>query len=275
MKIRISLLILSILFSSCSSDPSDEVGKIRISSDYHGANIYIDGNLKGTIGDKGYTDISFNQGKHEIKVEKITDDWIYRKTSVVVIESNSSIKIKLDRFIGPKQAQRILAEKNKKQAQIIVARHQKNTARYISHDNGTVSDKNTGLMWKKCSEGQKWTSGHCSGKAGKYKWQLAQDNAKSVNYAGYSDWRVPTNKELRSLVFCSNSDDHSQSCSGDYQKPTINQNVFPKTPASYFWSSSVNAENSSSAWNIYFYYGNNYSKGVNYNLHMRLVRSGQ
>lgn len=63
-----------------------------------------------------------------------------------------------------------------------------------SNDGLTVKDEVTGLTWQKTYE--KPTSG------GAYYWgetQTVVDNLNKKNYGGYSDWRVPTIKELYSL----------------------------------------------------------------------------
>ncbi|MBK7211718.1 MAG: DUF1566 domain-containing protein [Bacteroidales bacterium] len=63
-----------------------------------------------------------------------------------------------------------------------------------SSDGLTVKDEVTGLTWQKTYE--KPTSG------GMYYWAETQtevDNLNKQNYGGYSDWRVPTIKELYSL----------------------------------------------------------------------------
>jgi hypothetical protein len=107
------------------------------------------------------------------------------------------------------------------------------TSRYVINDNGTVIDKITGLMWKKCSEGQ--TGDECKNELTvTYTWQLALQQAKKNNdikFAGYSDWRVPNIKELFSIM--------ENQCT-----PGINLTVFPNTPPlqgsfvqTQFWSS--------------------------------------
>ena len=126
-----------------------------------------------------------------------------------------------------------------------------------------------------------------------YKWQSAQDHAKTVNFAGYSDWRVPTMAELNTLVYCSNGKVRKfkangwetikhegyygcgSNIRGDYQRPTINQLIFPNTPASYFWSASPNAYYGYYAWLLNFNNGNDYNYNRGYAYRVRLVRSGQ
>jgi hypothetical protein len=139
------------------------------------------------------------------------------------------------------------------------------TSRFTVNNNGTLSDSKTGLMWKKCSEGQSGTD--CSvGGAAAYTWQLALQQAQTVNngggFAGYSDWRVPNVKELLSIV--------EEQC----VEPSINLTVFPNAPSNRFWSSSPYAGYSYYAWFVYFDYGysvSNNSKG-NYYEYVRLVR---
>ncbi|OQX04353.1 MAG: hypothetical protein BWK73_36495 [Thiothrix lacustris] len=107
----------------------------------------------------------------------------------------------------------------------------------------TVSDNKTGLMWKKCTEGQTWgmlvttnTYG-CIGDPAKYKWKSALELAQSTNssggFAGYVDWRVPNMSELISIV--------EYQCVG----PALNLAVFPNSPRykgdgywPLYWSSS-------------------------------------
>ncbi|PID46489.1 MAG: hypothetical protein CSB47_03800 [Proteobacteria bacterium] len=161
--------------------------------------------------------------------------------------------------------------------------YREHAKRYQIHNNGTVSDRNTGLMWKRCSEGQ--SGEYCQqGKAKEYNWQQAQA-LKGSRFAGYSDWRVPTIEELRSLVFCSNGTpaeeawdyacDGKNDRNGSYQRPTINQTAFPNTPASRFWSSSPYAGYSNYAWYVDFYDGDGHPDHKNNSRYVRLVRGGQ
>ncbi len=147
------------------------------------------------------------------------------------------------------------------------------TSHLIDNFNGTISDPKTGLIWKKCSEGQSYISStnSCNNAATGYTWAEALQQAQDVNAGlggealGQNDWRVPNTKELLSII--------ERSCIN----PAINEYVFPATPylASY-WSSSYYISNSFKAWGVEFYNGDseaNYkSDGVPV---VRLVRSGQ
>ncbi|MBL4661583.1 MAG: caspase family protein, partial [Alcanivoracaceae bacterium] len=131
---------------------------------------------------------------------------------------------------------------------------------------GTVINKN--LMWMRCSLGQTWNKGtnHCDGKAKEYQWEESKTKAKSYSYAGHSDWRVPTIKELETLVYCSPGKPKVYSrgrlagCPDkDDNRPTVDQDKFPDTKNSIFWSASPNTSFSSDAWSVYFNYGHSYS----------------
>ena len=137
--------------------------------------------------------------------------------------------------------------------------------RYQVHGDGTVTDTVTGLMWMQCSLGQIYANGTCSDAADatEHNWQAALEAAEDYTFATYSDWRLPNIKELSSLA------------ARDRYNPAINSTVFPNTPSDWYWSASPDADFSNLAWRLYFYYGYDDYDGRNYDLHVRLVRSGQ
>ena len=137
------------------------------------------------------------------------------------------------------------------------------TADFVDNGNGTVTHSRTGLMWKRCAEGQTWSGGTCTGSASSSTWADALKAVVGVSTGGYSDWRLPNMKELISIV--------EWKCN----YPAINRSIFPSTPASYFWSASANAYTSIDAWYVDFSYGYGYGFSRNTSLSVRLVRSGQ
>jgi hypothetical protein len=121
-------------------------------------------------------------------------------------------------------------------------------ADYTDHGDGTVTHTPTGLMWKRCAEGQTWSGSTCAGSTctgsdRRLTWGEALRMANSSRFAGHVDWRLPSIKELRSLV---------EECRTD---PSINDAIFPNTSRSGFWSVSPNAYNSYLAWLVDFDYG--------------------
>jgi len=115
--------------------------------------------------------------------------------------------------------------------------NQTQDSRYTLHEDGTVTDTWNGLMWQRCSLGQTWNGSTCTGNPSRYTWQGALQQGEGNSFAGYSDWRLPNRKELRSIVAYYRYD------------PAINTTVFPNTPYTY-WSSSPSAGNSGNAWSI-------------------------
>ncbi len=147
---------------------------------------------------------------------------------------------------------------------------------YRNNQDGTVTDMKTGLQWMRCALGQVWKNKTCLGNAKKIPFDAGAwgedigNITEDFSYAGYSNWRVPTIKELNTLVYCSNGKviqykkdgyrsrwiEGSRWCKSDsrddYQIPAIVRQAFPNTPNNWFWSSSPNATNSSYAWPVYF-----------------------
>lgn len=133
------------------------------------------------------------------------------------------------------------------------------TTDYVDHGDGTVTHLSSKLMWQKCAIGQAWNSGTCNGNAASYKWSDAQ--VVSDGLAGYTDWRVPTRKELETIV--------------DYtvDGPALNQTVFPTTPAYGFWAI---GHSSSYGVGVHFLNGASFYVPPSVNdLHIRLVRDAQ
>lgn len=84
---------------------------------------------------------------------------------------------------------------------------------YIDNGDGTVTDNNTGLMWLQDA-------------GDKVDYYDAISAADSYEFAGYSDWRVPTIKELYSLMDFSGEDIDPQADVTPGLKPFINDDVF-------------------------------------------------
>ncbi|OON95821.1 MAG: hypothetical protein ATN32_01110, partial [Candidatus Epulonipiscium fishelsonii] len=81
-----------------------------------------------------------------------------------------------------------------------------NPPSYTNNNDGTITDNITGLMWQQ-DPGEKMT------------WPEAVENLKKINeegFLGYSDWRIPSIKELYSLVDFSGFTRKSSSTSVPY-----------------------------------------------------------
>jgi hypothetical protein len=98
---------------------------------------------------------------------------------------------------------------------------------------GTVSDTKTKLTWQQppASTAMTWASArtYCANLGGTL---------------GGSGWRLPTERELLTLV------DYSRGTA-----PPIDQTYFSGTPAAFFWSVTPLAGSTSSAWAVDFTFG--------------------
>ncbi|MBI5589466.1 MAG: DUF1566 domain-containing protein [Deltaproteobacteria bacterium] len=132
---------------------------------------------------------------------------------------------------------------------------------YVNNGNGTVTDTSTGLMWQQNTPESSMT------------WEQALSNCESLALGGYTDWRLPNQKELRSLV------DYSTS------NPAINITYFPNTVSSYYWSSTPSSSGVSSVQSDEYLYdfsyvvdfqhvSSNYVQNKNNKYYVRAVRGG-
>ncbi|WP_456418365.1 Lcl domain-containing protein [Thiolapillus sp.] len=143
---------------------------------------------------------------------------------------------------------------------------------------GTVTHSSTRLVWDRCALGMTlddkgtpddFSDDACIGTATADTWQnMLKEvvNKNNVSYLGHDDWRPPNIKELLSIV---------ESCGSN---PSINQTVFPDTPAastSRFWSATSYATNSNYGWQVSHFVGNSGIMSKTLNNHLRLVRGGQ
>lgn len=140
--------------------------------------------------------------------------------------------------------------------------HSALSGHYIDHHDGTVTDTTTGLMWMRFAEGQDWSSEGLTGQAKKI--NLDQVRAIRRDFAGYSDWRLPTVDELKSIVDPSRSN------------PAFDSPVFLgyNKNSLLFWSSNHHgAPNSREGYYVSFYSGSSFAcHGEAINL-VRLVRN--
>lgn len=153
--------------------------------------------------------------------------------------------------------------------------------RFHDPENGTIIDNTTKLMWKKCSEGQ--SGKHCdSGEIEKYTWGDAMAKFDKVKFLEHSDWRLPTIKELRTLIHCDNGTPVTVSLkhgcigenasNGQFSAPTINKILFPRSGAGRYWSSDTSQQLNFKAWVVSFYDGKHSDLDKSKSKRVRLVR---
>lgn len=121
--------------------------------------------------------------------------------------------------------------------------------RFIDNGDGTVTDRDTDLVWQKGQAPERMTWSE----AQRYILQLNQEN-----FAGQSDWRLPTHQELSTLIL---SQENSRRL---YLDP-----IFGSQRC--FWSSTTRGHHV--ACYVDFYYGGVYRFPENYVNHsVRAVR---
>lgn len=98
------------------------------------------------------------------------------------------------------------------------------TSHFIVHPDGTLTAPRTGLMWKRCLEGQTLSGELCSGAPTNYTWADGLDAAQSASFAGHDDWRIPNAKELFSIF--------EDRCSA----PALNADLFPISGIFGIWT---------------------------------------
>lgn len=103
--------------------------------------------------------------------------------------------------------------------------------RFTDNGNGSITDNMTGLEWIKDPHS-------LSGNASKENWSNAITFCQELTYAGHSDWRVPSRRELVSLI--------------DYETLRLtdgNPFIGIKLDAGY-WSGTTFAYSTSRAWSV-------------------------
>jgi hypothetical protein len=133
------------------------------------------------------------------------------------------------------------------------------TKRFLVYE-GTVLDRQTGLMWQKL-----WDA---------VTWNVAFVYAEELNrhmFAGYNDWRVPSIDELKSIIYERYKED---GC--DTLAEWLNKQGFSDMKARFYWSSTTVAYDPGSAWVVSFSNGavGYFLKSYNVN-YVRCVRGGQ
>jgi hypothetical protein len=115
-----------------------------------------------------------------------------------------------------------------------------------------VLDTSTNLMWQ--------DDNRTIGDSNKKNWNDAISFCQNLNFAGYDDWYLPNFNELYALA------DRSK------YNPALSD-VFENVVSSTYWSSTTYASNTSNAWYVYFYYGNDNYNAKTYTNYVRCVRA--
>ncbi len=131
-------------------------------------------------------------------------------------------------------------------------------SRFKDNGDGTVTDPQTGLMWRQADSYQllkKWLN-----------WVMAQDYLAEMNkqkFAGYDDWRLPTREEITTLY------DETKTVQWTYYWNTYDVHIDPVfgETGCCFWTSEIYKDEY--AWGFNFIRGKTYMSlkgGAQYSL---------
>ena len=129
-------------------------------------------------------------------------------------------------------------------------------AGFVDNGNGTVTDTASGLIWQQ--DGPRDVHGIYV----KMTWKEALAYCEALDLGSETDWRLPTIKELVSLV------DPSR------YNPAIDTTCFPNTEFSEYFSSTTHAPLTSGAKCVHFGFGTNQWDHKYYYKYVRAVRGG-
>lgn len=128
---------------------------------------------------------------------------------------------------------------------------------YTDNGDGTVTDDHTGVIWQQGQSDNPMS------------WDEAEAYCGSLTLGAASDWRLPSRRELVSII------DYGIL----YPGPTIDSTYFPNTPAVAFWTSTIDPADTRRVWSAFFDFGG--VAGIDRDhpmappTHVRCARGGQ
>lgn len=128
-------------------------------------------------------------------------------------------------------------------------------------DDGSIHDKDTTCTWY---DPDPSTNGGNAGTQGSgMDTKAFIDELNAANFGGYSDWRLPTAKELSWIANANRID------------PAVNTAYFENTMSYHYWSSTTSARKPQSAWTVFFATGDVGYYGKSELLNVRAVRGDE
>lgn len=129
---------------------------------------------------------------------------------------------------------------------------------YTANEDGTVTDNVTGLMWPEDANGKGCYTGQTMSYVSALSW------SGRLNFAGYSDWRIPNVHEFISLVMMEPSESGAK----------INKTYFLNSKNNYYWTSTTTLDRSSTAFQVNFSLGRTTTqdKATYFKYYVRVVR---
>ena len=129
-------------------------------------------------------------------------------------------------------------------------------AEFVNNGNGTVTDTSSGLMWQQVTALNNHNYDSMT-------WREALAYCEALDLGGEIDWRLPTIKELASIVGFNG------------YNLAIDTTYFQYTLPANYWSSTTAVSGTNEAWVRSFGHGFDSRVGKNYSYYDRAVRGGQ
>lgn len=106
--------------------------------------------------------------------------------------------------------------------------------RFVDSGDGTILDVHTGLLWQKCSYGQRYDGNTCRGTAIRLRWQDAIRqcaNLRAIDFGlpGNREWELPVQGDLEGLLYVRPSG----------ERPFIDLDFFSASHPLRYWSRSA------------------------------------
>jgi len=121
---------------------------------------------------------------------------------------------------------------------------------FVDNGDGTVADRATGLTWMQADSAEPMD------------WPRALAYAEGLIFAGHDDWRLPTVKELQSIVDYGRAPDATDPAK---RSPAIDSIFTLRDPESWAWTSTTHLEFEGGAYYVCF--GQSFSAGRAINAH--------
>ena len=136
----------------------------------------------------------------------------------------------------------------------------------LQRDGPIARDYVKKLEWMRCSIGMVWDNETCVGDIMMLSILETEELIERIKDANGGGWRLPTLKELKSIVT------DVESRPKDIE-PNIDQKTFPRTFAGLYWSSDQSFYAKQYQWAVNFLTGHSYNRSFTYQkLAVRLVR---
>ena len=136
----------------------------------------------------------------------------------------------------------------------------------LQRDGPVARDYVNKLEWMRCSVGQLWESETCIGEVLMMSVPEALEVVQRVSNLEGGGWRLPTVKELQTIV-------SKVETRPDDFRPNIDPKTFPNTFAGPYWSSDRSFYSKQYQWSVNFFTGQKYNRFFPYQkLGVRLVR---